>query len=125
MSSFGKRAGGGRRSASREVLPLPAVVSTIDENRTVELVDLSATGARLRAERLPPAGESLWVKIDTLGRFALVVWTDEDECGIEFDVPIHGHEVRRLRQEVQIAIFVAGSMQKMLAMQDWQTGFAR
>ena len=125
MSIFGKRVGGGRRSASREQLPLPAVVSTINERHGVELVDLSATGARLRGPDLPPAGEALWVKIDTLSRFGLVAWSDADECGIAFDVPVRGHELARLRNEVHTATLVAGSVQKMLALQDWQTGFAR
>ena len=125
MSTFGKRAGGGRRAAPRERLPLPAVISTIDERCEIELVDLSATGARLRAPRLPPEGEALWIRIDTLNRFGLIAWSAGGECGIEFDLPLASHDVARLRREVKVATVVAGGVQQMRAMQDWQTGFAR
>ena len=125
MSTFGKSAGGGRRSARRESLPLPAVVSTIEDSRVVEVVDVSATGARLRGRDLPRAGDAMWLRIEQVRRFACVSWSELGECGVEFDVPLGAHEVVRLRQDVHVATVIAGSMQQMLAMQDWQTGFAR
>jgi PilZ domain len=125
VSVFGNAGGGGRRRASREELPLPAVVSTIQESRVVVLVDLSSTGVRLRGSNLPPEGEALWVKIENVRRFGLVAWSEHGECGVEFDIPIRGHEASRLRKEVQVATLLAGSVQQMLALQDWETGFAR
>ena len=104
---------------------MPAVVSTVEESRAVVLVDLSATGARLRGRELPRAGESLWVKIDSVRRFGLVCWSTGRECGVEFDDAILPFELSRLRSEIKRATLTSGPLDRRLAQQDWETGFAR
>lgn len=125
MTAFGKCGGGGRRRASREELPLAAVVGTTKENRVMVLVDLSTTGARLRGPALPHAGEALTLKIDCVRAFGLVAWSEHGECGVEFDAPILPFEVDRLRCEAKLATLTCGSVEQRMALDDWVTGMAR
>ena len=125
MGVFGKCGGGGRRRASREATPLPAVVSTIDESRALILVDLSITGAKLGGHDLPEKGEAMWVKIEDIRRFAICVWNNDMECGVEFDTPIQAFDVARVRHQAKVATLSSGSLMEALAMEDWESGFAR
>ena len=67
MNAFGKSAGGGRRTAPREVTPLLAVYTSVTRSHSALLVDVSNTGARLRAPELPEAGEDLLVSLSNIG----------------------------------------------------------
>ena len=100
MTVFGKRNGGGRRSASRSAGPLIAVFTTLKESHSAVLADISATGARLRGARLPYIGEELVLSIDELRAFGSVIWAEADECGIAFDCPLAADEEQLLRQKV-------------------------
>ncbi len=123
MKIFGKSHGGGRRSAPREKAPLFALFSTITRSHRAIVVDISATGARLRGTDLPGTGDLLEVSIDGLRAFASIIWSDGRQCGIAFESPLTSAEVERLRQKVTA---VAGlSPQLKAALDDWMTGFAR
>jgi hypothetical protein len=117
---FGKRFGGGRRVAAREKLPLPAVVSTIENSIVAELVDLSSTGARLRGEDLPTAGTLLCLMLDCVRAFGCVAWSTDDECGVSFEEPLANFELSRLRREVTLASLVWRNVDERLAARDWQ-----
>ena len=125
MTAFGKCGGGGRRRASREELPLAAVIGTTKENKVAVLVGLSATGARLRASNLPRAGDAMTLKIDCVRAFGVVAWSEYGECGVEFDTPIFPFEVERLRREARSATLTSGNIEQRLALADWETGLAR
>ena len=100
MTVFGKRMGGGRRSAARREGPLIAVLTTIKGSHSAVLADISATGARLRAAQLPDMGEVLTLRIDAVEAFGAVIWVEADECGIAFDRPLPPDEEQLLRQKV-------------------------
>ena len=100
MTVFGKRNGGGRRSASRSAGPLIAVFTTLKGSNSAVLADISATGARLRGARLPDMGEELLLSIDAVRAFGSVIWSEADECGIAFDHPLTADEEKLLRQKV-------------------------
>lgn len=125
MGIFGKSNGGGRRASSRETLPLPAIVSTIQKNRMVVLVDLSSTGARLEGPDLPPGGESMSLRIDCVRAFGMVAWSEDGQCGVSFDCPLAGFEVERLKREASVATLTSYSLQERLAVDDWRNGVAR
>ena len=125
MSIFGKKSGGGRRAAQREKLPLPAMVSTIENTAIAELLDLSSTGAKLKGLALPPEGEVLSLKLDCVRAFGQIAWRTADECGVHFDVPLAPFELARLRREVSVTSVIWGSVDERLAARDWHTGFAR
>jgi hypothetical protein len=125
MKAFGKCDGGGRRHASREHLQFPALVSTIQDDRVLVLVDLSSTGARLRGPDLPPVGEAVSLKVDYVRAFGTVAWLNGGECGVDFDSPIQSFQIARLSERVKVATFTAGGVEQQLGLQDWLTGFAR
>ena len=100
MNVFGKRPGGGRRSAARREGPLIAVFTTLKESHSAVLADISATGVRLRGARLPDMGEELTLRIDTVQAFGAVIWVEAGECGIAFDRPLAANEERVLRQKL-------------------------
>lgn len=123
MSVFGKCKGGGRRSAPREVTPLIAIFTTVSYSHGALVLDISATGVRLRGERLPPPGEAVDVAIETVRAFGTVVWAEDGQCGINFDEPLSASDVSLIRRRVST---MAGlPPQVKAALDDWMTGFAR
>ena len=125
MPMFGKRIGGGRRGASREKLPMPAMLSTIDNYHMTTVVDLSSSGARMRGDKLPPVGFSVVLKLDCVRAFGVVVWSTGGECGVAFDDPLSKFELERLRREVKLASLAWRSVDEKLACEDWTSGIAR
>jgi len=123
MSDFGKCAGGGRRSAARKTVPLVAVVTTLRESRSAILVDVSATGARLRGADLPNSAEELFLTVDGVVVFGTVAWEREHERGIEFDGPLEATDEARLKQNVVEARGLPPEIKA--AFDDWALGFAR
>ena len=73
MSTFGKAQGGGRRSAPREGVPLIAIFTTITRSHRALVVDISATGVRLRGDELPQKGEALDINIEDVRAFGIVM----------------------------------------------------
>jgi hypothetical protein len=124
-TTFGKRSGGGRRAASREKLPLPAVVSTLRESITAEIIDVSSTGVRLKGSHLPEAGSLVSLKLDKIEEFGTVAWSNEEMCGVSFDEPLSSTQLGELRREVTIASMRWRSVDERLAARDWRYGAAR
>lgn len=123
MGSFGKRNGGGRRSAARLSAPLIALVTTFRESRSAVLVDVSATGAKLRGRDLPAVFEELIIAIDGTTAFGTVAWEAGDERGVAFDVPLQAAEEARLRDKVAHARGMPPEFRH--AFEDWTQGLAR
>ena len=103
MVAFGKCKGGGRRSAARAAAPLIAVYTTLNQSRSALLVDVSATGARLRAEHLPQMGDEMFLSVDKVRAFGRVIWSDSGDCGVAFDEPLAPDEEQLLRARVEAA----------------------
>ena len=124
MRSFGKAVGGGRRGASREPLPMAAVVSRVEPRQSAVLIDLSTTGARLRGSGLPPMGEAVSVTIDGMRAVGTVAWSDHELCGVAFDAPLAKFEVERLKRDATAASLGYGGVEGKLALDDWISGLA-
>ncbi len=123
MNGFGRCGGGGRRSAPRDPTPLFAVFTTVTRSDRALVVDVSATGVRLRGDRLPECNEALELSIENVRTFGTVIWSNEVECGIAFDAPLSAPDVSLLRSGVA----ELGGLPPQLrgALDDWLTGFAR
>ena len=78
MKKFGKRLDGpgGRRSAPRAPVRMSAAMHTIGASRTVSVLDVSKTGAKLRARMPWQMSQVMWLKLARPNVFAKVVWTD-------------------------------------------------
>ena len=125
MSSFGKAKGGGRRKTERAETPLLGTLSTVGNNYRFGLVNLSSTGARVRAPDLPSEGEEVIFRADSVQSFGRVVWAHDGECGVAFEAPIFAGEVQRLRREGAIWTLVGISPEVRAAVEDWEFGVAR
>jgi hypothetical protein len=100
MNQFGKSEGGGRRAVARVDAPLTAVISTLIGSRSAELVDISATGARLRGTELPDLREELSLAVEGVHAFGTIVWSEGDLRGMRFDEPLGLSDEVKLRQKV-------------------------
>lgn len=123
MSKFGKSNGGGRRSAARMAVPLTAVITTLHESRSAILVDVSATGARLRGPNILRSDEELFLTVDGIVIFGTVAWAKNDECGVAFDSQLEASTEKRLRHKVVQAEGLPPELKA--AFDDWSVGIAR
>jgi hypothetical protein len=97
MRTFGTSRARGRRAVPRAQAPLVAVLSTPAGDHPAALIDVSRTGARLKGELLPQAGEQLIFRSEDVQASGDVVWSSGDHCAVEFESPIAVTEVQRLR----------------------------
>ena len=122
MAEFGKRKGGGRRSASRQSAPLIAIVSTVLQTHRATLVDISCSGARLAGDDLPEPGEHLLLRIGPMQAFGTVVWSLEGQRGVTFETPLADDDVELVRREAGSPSLTSLTPQERLALDDWITG---
>ena len=124
---FGKRIDrpGGSRRTVREDVMLPTALMTMTDSLNVDLLDLSRCGARLRGKDLPSPGQEVLVLIGKLEAFASVVWRDEGECGVHFDIPLSDTVLDTVESERRHSAQLANSRDAMLAAGDWEYGLAR
>lgn len=123
MMAFGKASGGGRREEVRETAPLTVIMTTFADSYTAELVDLSATGARVRCDRLPGIGVELYLTVGRIKTFCTVRWTGDGDCGVQFYEPLLQADVISVRSEVAAGLGLSAAMRA--AMDDWVLGVAR
>jgi len=123
MSTFCKRKGGGRRSVTRSPVPLIAMVKTLKGAHSSVVIDVSASGARLRGHDLPHCHADLPVTVAGISAFGTIAWADGNERGAAFDAPLSARDKRLLRQKV--AQFRAMPAAIRAAFDDWTMGFAR
>lgn len=123
LGVFGKCSGGGRRSAVRRTAPLIAILSTLTENHTAVLIDVSETGVRVRGDDLPLEGDELIITIEGVRSFGTVSWTMDGECGIAFDAPLPARDVAVLCQKAATGRGI--SPEARAAFEDWTLGLAR
>ena len=98
--TFGKRGGGGRRSAPREAAPLLAVYTTVTKSHEVVLVDVSSSGALLRGPNLPEVGDELFVSVENIKAFGTVARVDEHEFAIAFDRRLSAEDLAIPRSKI-------------------------
>jgi len=121
--NFGRSIGGGRRVAQRERAPVHVSFSTLTRSQSAVLADFSPTGARLRGENLPAAGEEMVLTVGRLRTYALVAWSRGNECGLEFDMPLPADVMAAVR--VSFAITGCWTRELQQAFEDWHSGAVR
>ena len=123
MDAFGKRKGGGRRSAERQAAPLIAIFTTTIRSHGATLQDISRTGARLRGCDLPQKGEDFILTVEGVRAFGSVVWSKDGECGVAFDGPLPVCDFESLRHKVATAGGLSPDVRA--AQEEWELGVAR
>ncbi|MCW3798460.1 hypothetical protein OMW55_11655 [Sphingomonas sp. BN140010] len=123
--AFGKKIGGGRRAGSRATILLAASIVGKGFGRRVAVMDLSATGAKLRDAQPPPAGTELWLRIAGIERLSTVQWSRGGFLGVLFDKPLIPRELHELHRQNSISIATKLKPEERLAVNDWNIGLAR
>jgi PilZ domain len=78
----------GRRARNRLRARLPAIVITLDGTRNTILLDLSRSGARIKATAKMALGQRAILSWSGFEAFGRLVWVDRGLCGIAFDDPL-------------------------------------
>lgn len=78
----------GRRGRNRLRARLPAKIVTLDGTRGTVLLDLSTTGARIKAIAGMAQGQQAILTWCGYEAFGSLVWVDRGLCGLAFDDPI-------------------------------------
>lgn len=94
----------GRRRDSRLRLRrgVPATLMTLDGKVSANLLDLSFSGAHVRADFVFHTGQQMmlwWLEYETFGT---VVWARDNEAGLEFDEPLPTATILRTREKVDL-----------------------
>jgi hypothetical protein len=97
--SFESRRGGERpRAAARDLVHVEAMIKTLSNCYSTEVLDILCAGVRVCGRHLPEVGDELELSIYPLHAFGTVIWREEDECGVRFDIPLGAPEVALLKQ---------------------------
>lgn len=86
-----------RRRSQRAAVVVPASVVTMSSYQYFELIDLSATGAKMRGDTFPPLGKTALFRIQSYQTLCRVVWADNGVCGVRFDELIPARVLEDLR----------------------------
>ena len=85
-----------RRVYPRFEVALPAFLQADGERHSVQIVDLSAGGAKLDCAASPPVGTAVTLDCGVLGRGAVVRWQSPGVLGISFDSELDARDVSAL-----------------------------
>ena len=85
-----------RRASPRVSVALPAFLQAGGERHFVQILDLSAGGAKLNCATGLPTGTAVMLDCGTLGRSAVVRWQSEGVMGICFDSELDARDVSAL-----------------------------
>lgn len=123
MGEFGKKTGGGRRIVGRDISPLSVVLTTVTKSWSAELVDISATGARLRCDDARTIGGEMFLSVGRIKTFGTIRWRRDDHFGVQFDEPLLQKDVIAIRRAARDCMGL--SVETRAAMDDWVLGIAR
>jgi hypothetical protein len=127
MTKFGKRLDGpgGRRTAPRAPVLMSAAMHAVSGSQTVSLLDVSKTGAKLRARMPLTLDQHVWIKIPPDDVFGTVVWAEGEEYGIHFDTPLTDADAASLQARGKVVIMPRLTLEEQLGVEDWKSGFIR
>ena len=87
-----------RRAFPRVEVALPAFLQANGDRHAVQILDLSAGGAKLDCPLSLPVGAAVQLDCGTLARGAVVRWQDDRIMGICFDTELDHRDVAALAQ---------------------------
>jgi hypothetical protein len=93
-----------RRRAPRAAVSLEASVVTMSEYQFFELLDLSATGAKMRGPTPPPVGKTALFRLDGFQTLCRLAWADGEYCGVRFDELIPPGVLARFRDAGTVTV---------------------
>lgn len=88
-----------RRAIQRHPVVLAASAEVIDGSSSLVIANLSSQGARLKGPNPPTAEREVLITTGTFAVFAIVAWSEQDECGLRFVPPLDHHLLTEFEQE--------------------------
>jgi len=85
-----------RRAYPRVPVALPAFLQADGERHQVQIVDLSAGGAKVRCPAGLPTGTAVVLDCGTLGRPGVVRWQNDGLMGLCFDAELDARDLAAL-----------------------------
>lgn len=85
-----------RRLYPRVAVALPSFLQANGERHSVQLLDLSAGGAKIACQVSLPTGTAVVLDCGTLGRSAVVRWQSGEFLGLCFDSELKAREISAL-----------------------------
>ena len=85
-----------RRAHPRVTVALPAFLQGNGERHSVQILDLSAGGAKLNCAADLPAGTAVMLECGTLRREAMIRWQSGPVVGLSFDESLDERDVTAL-----------------------------
>lgn len=86
-----------RRRTQRAAVTLPASVVTMDAYQYLDVLDLSATGGRLRGEKIPQTGKTALFRLNGYQSLCKVIWSEGEICGVQFEEMIPPRVLKHFR----------------------------
>jgi hypothetical protein len=86
---------------------------------------MSCTGAWVEAQHPLAVNHPLILRIGAFEAFGTVRWVRDCRYGIQFDDPITEAVLQQIRREANTLMGSYRYLERMLAFDDWNTGFAR
>ena len=125
--AFGKRIDGpgGHRRALRNSIMVRVAMSSRMHSQSVDLIDLSQTGAKLRGPGLPGKGQDVMINVGDLDALGKIVWRDDGQCGVLFDIALTESALAAVQLERGPSTLANLSHEELLAVGDWLGGLAR
>ena len=127
MAGFGRRMDGpgGRRQSQRAPVLMSTAMHIVGASRTVSIIDVSKTGARLHCTLPLGQGQQVWLKIPPSDVFARVRWIDGDDYGVRFDEPLSEADAERLQARGKVVLLPRLKLEEQLAIEDLMASSAR
>ena len=85
-----------RRLYPRVTIALPAFLQADGKRHSVQLLDVSAGGAKLSCAIGLPAGTAIMLDCGTLARTAIVRWQNGEFVGVSFQSELEAREVNAI-----------------------------
>jgi hypothetical protein len=111
-----------RRRSARASVILSASVVTMSAYQYFDLINLSATGAKLRGSVFPDIGKTALFRLDRFQALCKVVWVKDGLCGVRFDEllpPALLAHFRKVGSAAQVGMLTPGEQQ---AKDEWTEG---
>ncbi len=95
----------------------------MDAYQYLDLVNLSATGAKLRGATIPAVGKQAMFRLDHFQVLCKVLWVKDNLCGIRFDEVIPPRLLARFKEAGTATVGML-TPEEQQAAEEWTNGGA-
>ena len=101
---------------------LDASVVTLNAYQYFELINLSASGAKLRGASVPSAGKTGMFRLQAYQAMCKVVWSKGELCGVQFDELMPPRTFDHFREAGRITGAEMLTSDEQQAEEEWMNG---